>query len=272
MGDNAPLMHGIVKAVERLGPAYLRIALGGGGLDDFRPHACADSYINAAIPPPGAPYTAPFSIEELRSLPREQRPFRRRYTVRRWDDASRTLWLEFTVHETTGPGAGWATSAQPGDALVFTGPAGSYRPDPEADWHLLAGDESALPAIGAALEAIPAGAPVAVRILVDGPADELDLGTPGRLDLGWLHRRDGSPGPEALADAVREIEAPGGRVHAFVHGEAEETRAVRRHLLAERGAAIEDLSCSPYWKRGMSDEQWREIKSSWVAEVARDAV
>lgn len=264
-------MHGRISRIERLTPSYLRIELSGEGLHGFEPSPCADAYINAALPPPGAPYEAPFELDELRSLPREQRPFRRRYTVRRWLAEPRTLSLEFTVHETDGPGARWALGARPGDALVFTGPAGSYRPDPDADWHLLVGDESALPAIGAALEAIPAGAPVVVRALVDGPGDELELVTPGRLDLSWVHRDGGEPGPEVLADAVRAVEAPGGRVHAFVHGEAEETRAVRRHLLAERGAALEDLSCSPYWKRGMSDEQWREIKASWVAEVAREA-
>ena len=66
------------------------------------------------------------------------------------------------------------------------------------------------------------------------------------------------------------LEFPAGRAHAFVHGEAEETRDVRRHLLADRGLDAEQLSCSPYWQRGLTDEAWRAIKAAWNAEVARD--
>ena len=62
-----------------------------------------------------------------------------------------------------------------GDVLVFTGPSGGYRPDPAADWHLLVGDESALPAIAASLEALPADAKAVVRLVCDGPAHEIEL-------------------------------------------------------------------------------------------------
>ncbi|MFN8151124.1 MAG: siderophore-interacting protein [Solirubrobacterales bacterium] len=260
-------MYGLVSEVTRLGPTYVRIALEGDGLEGFEPNGATDAYVNVAIPPLDAPYEPPFDLDELKELPREQRPFRRRYTVRRWIPETRTLWLEFSVHDVTGSGGRWASEAKPGDALVFTGPAGSYRPDPEADWHLMIGDESALPAIGASLEAVPAGVPVAVRVVVDGPADEIELSSTGDLDLRWLHREDGADGVDALADAVRDIDAPSGRAQPFVHGEAEETRAVRRHLLADRAMAPEDLSCSPYWKRGMTDEEWRQIKGAWVAEM-----
>jgi NADPH-dependent ferric siderophore reductase len=101
----------------------------------------------------------------------------------------------------------------------------------------------------------------------DGPEHELALDTPGRLDLVWVHRGDD---PDALTRAVEGADFPGGRVHAFIHGEAGETRAVRRHLLADRGVAEAALSCSPYWRRGYADEAWREIKAAWNADVARD--
>lgn len=261
-------MHGRVESIEWLTPALVRIALDGDGPAGFAPLPFTDSYINVAIPPAGAPYTAPFALDELKSLPREQRPFRRRITVRRWDDARR-LTLEFVTHGDTGAAGAWAARARPGDALVFTGPAGAYRPDPDADWHLMVGDESALPAIAASLEAVPPGAPVVVRLVCDGPEYEVPLTTPGELDLAWLHRNGD---PDQLPDAVAASTFPPGRPHAFVHGEAVETRAVRRHLLADRGFELEWLSCSPYWKRGLTDEQWREIKAAWNAEVARDVV
>jgi NADPH-dependent ferric siderophore reductase len=263
-------MHGRVVSIEWPAPSLVRVGLNGDGLAGYAPVPYTDSYVNVAIPPPGAGYAAPFALEELRSLPREQRPYRRRITVRRWEPAEPRLTLEFVAHGDAGAAGPWAAGAREGDALVFTGPAGAYRPDPAADWHLMVGDESALPAIAASLEAVPPGAPVVVRLVCDGPAHELELTTPGRLDLAWLHR-SGDPGDAGLlADAVAGLRFPPGRAHAFVHGEAGETRAVRRHLLADRGLQAEQLSCSPYWRRGMTDEAWREIKAAWNAEVARD--
>jgi NADPH-dependent ferric siderophore reductase len=263
-------MHGRVASIEWPSPSLVRVVLNGDGLDGYAPVPFTDAYVNVAIPPEGAPYAAPFALDDLRALPREQRPFRRRITVRRWEPAARRLTLEFVLHGDTGAAGRWAAGVREGDALVFTGPAGAYRPDPGADWHLLVGDESALPAIAASLEAVPAGVPVVARLVCDGPEHEVALDSPGRLDLAWLHR-SGAPGDaDLLPDAVAALRAPSGRAHAFVHGEAGETRAVRRHLLADRGFAPEQLSCSPYWRRGLTDEAWREVKAAWNAEVAAD--
>jgi NADPH-dependent ferric siderophore reductase len=263
-------MYGRVESVEWPTPSLARVVLSGDGLAGFAPGEHTDSYVNVAIPPAGAPYEAPFELEELKALPREQRPHRRRYTVRAWDPAQRRLTLELVVHGDAGVAGPWAAAARPGDALVFTGPAGAYRPDPAADWHLMVGDESALPAIAASLEAVPDAAPVVVRLVCDGPDHEVALDGRGRLDVAWLHRTGGPEDEDLLAGAVQTVTFPPGRAHAFVHGEAGETRAVRRHLLADRGLAREGLSCSPYWRRGMPDEAWREIKAAWNADVERD--
>jgi NADPH-dependent ferric siderophore reductase len=260
-------MHGRVDSIERPTPGLVRVALNGDGLAGYAPAPYTDSYVNVAIPPPGAGYAPPFALDELRSLPREQRPYRRRITVRRWERAASRLTLEFVTHGDSGAAGAWAARARQGDALVFTGPAGAYRPDADADWHLMVGDESALPAIAASLEAVAPGVPVVVRLVCDGPEHELELATPGRLDIAWL-RRNGDA--DVLAEAVAALTFPPGRPQAFVHGEAGETRAVRRHLLADRGLQAEQLSCSPYWRRGLTDEAWREIKAAWNADVARD--
>ena len=257
-------MHGRVESIEWLTPSYVRVVLNGDGLAEYAPVPFADSYVNVAIPPADSSYEAPFALDDLKELPREQRPFRRRITVRRWNQDTRRLTLEFVTHGDEGVAGPWAARAQAGDALVFTGPAGAYNPDPAADWHLMVGDESALPAIAASVEAVPPGVPVVVRLICDGPEYEIALTSPGDLDLAWVHR------PDPLADAVAALEFPAGRAHAFVHGEAEEIRDVRRHLLADRGLDAERLSCSPYWKRGLTDEAWRAIKAAWNAEIARD--
>jgi NADPH-dependent ferric siderophore reductase len=265
-------MHGTVITKEHLTPDLVRLVLGGPGLDDFRPVPWTDAYISAAFPPAGAPYDAPFDVERVREeQPRRWWPHRRRYTVRRWDATRRTLTLDIVTHGEHGVGGPWAARARLGDALVVSNPGGAYRPDPAADEHLLVGDESALPAIAASAEAVPSDAPVTVRVLVDGPEHEVALTSPGELDLRWLHRTgDAEADERLLADEVARLPLDRGRVHAFVHGEAAEVRAIRRHLLTERGIQRRDLSCSPYWRRHLHDEAWREVKAAWNAEVEAD--
>ena len=117
---------------------------------------------------------------------------------------------------------------------------------------------------------MPAGAPVVVRLVCDGPEHEVDLATDGDLDLQWLHRTGHTGDADLLPGSVRALSFPNGRVHAFVHGEADEIRAIRKHLLAERGLDRKDMSCSPYWRRTMTDEAWRRIKRDFVAAMDTD--
>jgi NADPH-dependent ferric siderophore reductase len=154
--------------------------------------------------------------------------------------------------------------------LVFEGPGGGYRPDPTADWHLLVGDESALPAIAASLEAMPADSLVVARLVCDGPEYEIPLSCPGDLDLAWSHRAGRPADGDLLAAAVRSAQFPPGRAHAFVHGEAEEIREIRRHLLGDRGLTRKQMSCSPYWRRTMTDEAWRRVKRDFVSAMESD--
>ena len=263
--------YGTVESAEWITPALVRVVLGGPGLAGFETPDATDTYVNVAIPPAGAPYDAVFSPAEVREVhAKEHWPARRRYTVRSWDPTAGRLALDFVVHGDHGVGGPWAATAQPGDVLVFEGPGSGYRPDPDADWHLLVGDESALPAIAVALEAMPAGRRAVVRLVCDGPEHEVPLPSPGEVDLVWLHRTGAEDDVDLLADAVADVEFPAGRVHAFVHGEADEIRGIRRHLLSDRGLDRASMSCSPYWRRTMTDEAWRAIKRDYVAQMDAD--
>ena len=265
-------MHGEVVEVVRLAPRLVRVVLGGDGLDGFASTPYTDQYVNALFVPSGAPYTVPFDLDAVRALPAELRPVGRRYTIRSWDPVDRLVAIDFVVHGDTGVAGRWAHNATPGDRLQFVGPTGAYVPDTTADWHLMVGDESALPAIAASLERVPAGIPARAVLVVDGPADEIPLDCPGRLEVMWVHR-DSEPGNhELLPRAVGALELPIGRVHAFVHGEASEVRAVRTLLLGGRGIPREWTSISPYWRRDFTDESWREVKSAWLAEVEADVL
>lgn len=264
-------VYGTVLRVDRLTRSTVRVVLGGPGLDGFVMGDWTDGYVNCQFVPAGADYDVPFDDDHVRSLPRELRPAARRYTVRRWDGARRELTLDFVVHGDEGVAGRWAQTAQPGDRLQLRGPSGGYAPDLSADWHLLVGDESALPAIAAAVERIPDDVPVRVLVEVDGAADELELASAGERHVVWVHRRGQHDVDRLLADAVAGLVRPPGRVHAFVHGEAVSVRALRTLLLREWEVPPEDLSLSPYWRRSYTDERWREVKKAWLAEVANDA-
>ena len=256
--------HGQVESTEWLTPTLVRVVLGGDGLTGFAVPEATDTYVNVAIPPAGAPYGAVFSPAEVReSHPKETWPARRRYTVRDWDAAAGLLSLDFVVHGDEGAAGPWAARAVPGDVLVFEGPGSGYLPDPSADWHLLVGDESAVPAITAALEALPADAVTRVVILVEDAAHEPVLPLPAGAELTVLHRASLASG-ESLGAAVRALEWLPGRVHAFVHGEAQEVmHGIRPYLLTERGLARDQVSISGYWRRGRSEEGFRQ----WKAEL-----
>ncbi|MCB0977800.1 MAG: siderophore-interacting protein [Acidimicrobiales bacterium] len=263
--------YGEVIETERITPRIIRVILGGEGLADFTPTPFTDQYVNALIIPDGAPYEVPFDVEHARSLAVEHRPAGRRYTIRWWDESTRRLALDFVVHGDVGRAGRWANHAQPGDRLQFLGPSGAYAPDPEADEHLMVGDESAIPAISASLERVPEGRRVQAVLVVDDLDNRLVLESPGELDIIWVHRCEADPGDrDQLLRAVEAIELGTGHVQAFVHGEANEVRSIRRHLLGERGIPREHTSISPYWRRDHTDEQWREVKKEWLREWEGD--
>jgi NADPH-dependent ferric siderophore reductase len=262
--------YGIVLRTERIAPRMVRIVLGGDGLASFTPSPYTDQYISALFVPDGAPYSVPFDVETARGVADGLAPRQRRETVRRWDGDRRELTVDIVTHGDEGYAGRWANHAVPGDHLQFVGPGGAYSPDATADWHLMVGDESALPAVGASLEALDPGARAVAVIVVDGADHHVDVPTRADLDLVWVHRDESVGDPDALLHAVHDLTFPAGRVHAFVHGEAGEVRSVRKHLLGERGLPKQGQSISPYWRRQHSDEQWRAIKSQWLAEADLD--
>jgi NADPH-dependent ferric siderophore reductase len=266
-------VHGRVARTQRLTPSMVRVVLGGGDLDRFEMPDATDAYVNLAFRPAGATYDEVFEPRTVRETsPKEGWPARRRYTVRSWDADAHELTLDFVVHAEAGVASRWALEAQPGDVLVFEGPGSGYRPAPTADWHLLVGDESAVPAIAASLEVLSPGNRVVVRVVCDGPDHEIPLDTAADLDLRWLHRHGDERDESLLLAAVEALDFGAGTPFGFVHGEADEIRGVRRHLLQERGLTRPDLSCSPYWRRRMTDEAWRGIKREYVSAMEAETV
>ena len=247
--------HARVVRTERLTPHMVRVVLGGETLAALDPTAFTDRYIKLQFPP---------EVEG-------QRERLRTYTIRSFDAAAGELSVDFVIHGDEGLAGPWAAAAQPGDPMSFVGPSGAYAPSPAADWHLFIGDESALPAIAAALEALPRGARAQVFCEVGGPDDEQPLvsaATPCDGDLvTWVHRTpEGSP----LVDTVTGWTFPPGTPEVFLHGDAGFVKDLRRHLRGERGVPAGALSASGYWRRGRTEEGWRSEKADWKAAVDSD--
>jgi NADPH-dependent ferric siderophore reductase len=248
----------------------VRVVLSGGELDAFEASPATDAYINARFLPLNSPVSVPFTDDDLDGVDAKLRPKPRRFTVRRWNADASELTIDFVTHGDVGFAGSWAQRARPGDRLQFSGPSGSYRPSNEVDWHLMVGDESALPAIGASLEAIEPGRQAQVVVVVDDAGCEIDLPSRGYVSITWLHREGADDIEALLPDTVSAMTFPAGSFDVFVHGEAAEVRAVRKHLLAQRGVIADSASISPYWRRTYTDEAWRKIKRNWVADQAND--
>jgi NADPH-dependent ferric siderophore reductase len=257
-------------------PHLVRVVLGGGGFDTFTPNDFTDSYVKLVFVRDGTDVGAlpqPLTLDSFTSPAAEHRPVVRTFTVRRADPERREIAIDFVVHGEHGVAGPWAMAATPGQPAYLMGPSGAYAPDPAADWHLLAGDEAGLPAIGAALEALPANAIGKVFVEISGPDDEMPLTAPPGVEVHWIYRggrADLVPEDQAgdhapLIAAVKEALWRPGQVQVFIHGEAQAVmHNLRPYVRKERGVDAKWASISGYWRRGRTEETFRQ----WKAELA----
>jgi NADPH-dependent ferric siderophore reductase len=254
---------------EQLSPHMVRIVAGGPGFAGFADSAFVDRYVKILFPQPGVDYAEPLDLAAIRAtLPRDQWPHTRTYTVRWVDEAAAELAIDFVIHGDEGLAGPWADSARPGDALLFTGPGGGYNPDPAADWHLFAGDESALPAIGAAIESLPQDARGLAFVEVDTAEDIQAITAPAGVELRWLLRGGVPAGAsDLLVSAVRDTPWPEGRVQVFAHGERGYMKSLREVLFVHRGLERSQVSLSGYWALGRVEDDFQAEKKLPIGKV-----
>lgn len=240
-----------VRAVERVSPHLLRVTLAGDALAGFSSPGF-DDHVKLFFPAEDGSLNLPTLGPDGPQFGPGPRPAMRDYTPRHHDPRAGTLQIDFALHE-AGPATRWAEQAQPGQVLGVGGPRGSFIVPTDFDWHLLVGDDTALPAIARRLAELPAGARAFVIAEVDGPADQLELPGPAGLALRWVHRRGGAPGTiEALSAALRQCALPAGHGYAWIAAEAGVARALRAQLVGERGLPAAQVKAAAYWKRGAS--------------------
>ncbi|GAB2652350.1 siderophore-interacting protein [Saccharopolyspora gloriosae] len=237
-----------VSEVERVTPRMVRVVLGGEELADFDSTG-SDQRIKLCLPRPGQPTPLGRDRAEVFALPREQQPKQRTYTVRWFDAARRRLAIDLVVHDHDGPGSTWASTVRPGDQIVAVGPSPSYQADPAADRLVLAGDETALPAMLAMVAELDERARVQVFAEIADEAERQEVRTRADVTWTWLHR-DGVPAGRStvLADAVRAADL-GPRPDVWVGAEAEAVHHIREHCQRELGLDRRRVYALAYWRR-----------------------
>jgi len=240
-----------VRRVTRVTPRMVRIALAGPDLEGFT-SASFDDHVKLFFPPPGEaepvlPEMGPDGPVFPEGAPR---PVARDYTPRRYDAAAGELEIDFALHE-AGPATEWAEQAAPGQKLGVGGPRGSFVLPDDLDWYLLAGDETALPAIGRRMEELPASARIIAVIEVADRAERQDLPSRPGIEVVWVERNGAAPGgPERLAAAIEAVTLPDGKGHAWVACESDVARLLRRILLEHHALPKERVKAAGYWRRG----------------------
>jgi NADPH-dependent ferric siderophore reductase len=269
-GRTRPARPQAVLAVRQrdwISPHTVRITAGGPGFDALRMNEFTDKYAKIIFADPDLGLTPPYDLAALQeSLPPDRRPVTRTYTLRRVDVPRQQLVIDFVVHGDEGIAAPWAAHAEPGDLLTMSGAGGAYQPDPGCDWHLLAGDESALPAICSALEALPADAHGIAYLETCDPGEYLDVTPPSGIEVSWLHRPEPGRRPRLLADALLAGPWLRGRADVFAHGERESMKAVRA-ALRTRLADGDLLSLSGYWAAGRTEDAFQSEKRQPIGQI-----
>jgi len=239
-----------VKRVHALNPHYVRVTLTGEALADFE-SASFDDHVKVFFPQPGdaMPVVPQAGADGPVFDPAKPRPIARDFTPRRFDRPALELDIEFALHD-AGPAAAWAAQAAPGHYLGIGGPRGSFVIPPHFDWHLLIGDETALPAIARRVEELPPGTRVATLIEVGSASARIELDTRADLYAQWCYRSQTAyPGGDLLL-ALRGLYLPEGEGYVWAAGEAALMRGVRQLLCNERGIDKRRIRASAYWKRG----------------------
>jgi NADPH-dependent ferric siderophore reductase len=282
-----------VRRVRPLSRSFLRVTFTGEDLDAFADNGY-DQRFKLVFPVPGHGLAhlpaGPDWYQRWRALPDELRPPIRTYTVRYVRPADREVDVDVVRHpDGHGPAARWAESARPGDRLGMVGPDARYpgghggaefRSPPPGTPVLIAGDETAVPAVAAILERLPEHSAGDVLLEIPYPDDVLAVAAPPGLRISWLPR-SGDPYGSRLVPAVRAAAArllPAGgppaalddidvdaqilwevpeqtsaSIYAWLAGEAGVIKALRRHLVTERGLNRGCVAFMGYWRLGRSE-------------------
>ena len=222
---------------QHITPNLVRIILGGHALSSF-PEDQEGGYVKLIFPP----------------LSGAEKPRPRSYTIRQFDSKTQQLTLDFMVHGDNGPASAWALGVQVGDEISTDGPGSVKRVNTLADWFLLAGDMTALPAISVNLEQLPEHAIGYAVIEVLSEADQQMLIAPQGIDIRWVINPHPDSPNTLLLEGVKALPWLPGTPSIWVASEFDAMRHLRRYFKTECDVQRDQLYISSYWKMGETDE------------------
>ncbi|MCS7481174.1 siderophore-interacting protein [Umezawaea endophytica] len=262
-----PIRQLEVVAVRRITPRMARVTFGGADLADYA-SVELDQQVKLYFPRPGqsrpvlpSPDTDFMSwYQAYSAIPEPERPWMRSYTIRAHHPDSATVDIDFVLDDHAGPATRWAETARPGAVLSMFGPSATFaRPTSlttsidQADWLLLVGDATALPAITSILEGVSDGTSAVAYVEVADEAEHQVL--PGNAAVHWLDRDDSTAPPGALlVDALAAATLPAGVPFAWLAGEAGAVRTLRRHLIDDRGLPTSSIDFTGHWRLSLSQD------------------
>lgn len=264
--DTQGLVHLTVLRRERLAPHWMRITLGGGEIDRFRPMGY-DQWFRLFLPLGGdegldrlpAKANKLFGYLRYLRIPDGVRPVMRNYTLRAFRPATAEsdaeIDVDFVLHGsaeegTAGPASRWAETCEPGESVVIIDEGLAFNPERGTDRVVLVADETGLPAIAGVCASLPSHASGLAIIEVPSGEDALEFAHPAGVTVRWIVRdHDAKPGALAL-QALREASLPDAPFHAYIVGEQALPTEARRHLVADRGVSKDLVSFCGYWRVG----------------------
>lgn len=264
--ESAELLHLTVLRTEQLSAHWIRVTLGGGEVEKFRPMGF-DQWFRLFLPIGGdagldrvpAKANRMFGYLKFLRIPDGERPVMRNYSVRAYRSAEgergAEIDVDFVLHGsaadgTAGPASRWAETCAPGEHVLIIDEGLTFNPERGTDRVLLVGDETALPAISSIAASIPSTATGTAIIEVPSEEDALAFPHPEGLTVEWIVRpHDEQPGALALR-RLAELELPAAPFHAYAAGEQSLASGVRKHLVGERGVDKNAVSFCGYWKIG----------------------
>ncbi len=192
------------------------------------------------------------------------KPLLRTYTIARFDKARSEMDIDFVVHESSGPASRFGEKAQAGDTINIAGPGPAKPLAPDADWFLIAGDMTAIPAIRANLKALPKDTRgyLILEVLTEADKDALDIPEnllPAQLEIKWLINPH--PGTNKhFSDSIRTLKWQEGKPAIWIAGELNEVLRARTHLKIMPNIDKVRMYISSYWQHGMTEDRHKTEK------------
>ncbi len=249
-----------VLRVEDVTPGMRRVIVGGSAMDSHvrdgvrLPAVCTNGFDDDVKLLPVDPQTGALPFDTPRNTdtgavdwPAGSFQYSRTYTVRSYDADTREMAIDFAEHE-GGLASDWAYRVRPGETILMAGPKHSASLPREAEWMLVAGDQTALPAIARCLEMLPADMPATVVIEVAEPSHRQELKSEAPVEITWLFRSENG-GKSRLVETVQAARWRPGQPYLWVAGEALTIKPLRRWAKQDRAIPKQFVEITGYWRQ-----------------------